>query len=107
MQSGVRRHLNRDALHRYFWRNRDEQQRRRIHFWELAEELGVSYDTTRFAVRRMIDEGRLVKVAHSIERGRGSHVGVYRVADPAIWEIDDSNTHAAAQMKANRTLQWS
>lgn len=81
--------LKRDALHRHFWRRRGERDRLPINIGELAESLGVSYDTANAVVIAMRDEGRLRAVAWKKVRIR-----IYQVADPAQWTPGDRSTHA-------------
>jgi hypothetical protein len=81
--------LNRDALHRHFWRRRGERDRLPINIGELAESLGVSYDIANEVVIAMRDEGRLRAVAWKKVRIR-----IYQVADPECWTARDRSTHA-------------
>jgi hypothetical protein len=82
--------LGRDALHRHFWRRRGERDRLPINIGELADSLGVSYDTANAVVIAMRDEGRLRAVAWKKVRIR-----IYQVADPEQWNARDRSTHAA------------
>lgn len=82
--------LNRDALHRHFWRRRGERDRLPINIGELAEALGVGYDIANRAVLDMAEEGRLRAVGWKKIRIR-----IYQVADPEQWNARDRSTHAA------------
>lgn len=81
--------LNRDVLHRHFWRRRGERDRLAINIGDLAESLGVSYDVANAVVLAMRDEGRLRAVAWKKVRIR-----IYQVADPEQWKARDTSTHA-------------
>jgi hypothetical protein len=81
--------LDRDALHRLFWRRRDERDRLVIHVGDLARSLAVSYAIADKAVIAMREEGRLRAVAW-----KRSHTRVYQVADPTQWNPRRPTTHA-------------
>jgi hypothetical protein len=83
--------LNRDALHRHFWRRRGERDRLAINIGDLAESLGVGYDIANAVVIAMRDEGRLRPVGWKKVRVR-----IYHVADPAQWRARRRSTHALA-----------
>lgn len=89
--------LNRDALHRHFWRRRGPRDRLAINVGDLADSLGVCYDIASAVVIAMREEGRMRAVGWVPVRVR-----LYQLADPEQWRYDDESTHAQVSTKP----QW-
>jgi hypothetical protein len=83
--------LNHDALHRHFWRRRDDRDRLPINIGLLADSLGVCYDIANEVVLAMVAEGRIRPVAWKKVRIR-----VYQISDPQQWSARRPTTHARA-----------
>lgn len=89
--------INREILHRYFWRRRNPQDRVSINLEELADSLACCYDVARDVVHDMRDEGRIRGVTWKFNRER-----IYQVANPYLYDPSDETTHA----RQSREPQW-
>lgn len=88
--------VNRDALHRYFWRKANRRHHLSISVKEIAEQLGVNERHMGRIMNEMEETGRVKKL-----RPGPHNVGVFAISDPDTWVMP-----TASSEPKRRKLVW-
>lgn len=75
--------LDREALHRYLWKQADDHGRLEIKINDLAEKLQLGRGHMGRIIREMVEDGRLRLVNRGV-----SNVGTYSVVSPVGFDPD-------------------
>lgn len=66
------------ALHELLWERKDRLGKVRIHQTQLAEELGIAFETVSRVFSRMTKDGRIRKL-----KAEKTNIGIFFIRDPA------------------------